>query len=355
MTATNTARKHDDMPMPAGPAQERWMTRLAGYRTADNPRATFELAVTIAPYLACWIAMWALMKISFWAALPLTVPASLVLIRLFIVQHDCGHQSMFSSRKVNNWVGRAIGVLTMTPYSFWRDSHAMHHATSGNLDRRGFGDVDTLTVEEYYARGPIRRLLYRAFRHPFIMFGVGPAYLFLLQQRFVIGGVKQDFEAWKSVMGTNLGIAIIAFGAMAFMGWWQYLVIQCLIIAITASMGVWLFYVQHQFEDTFWARNDEWTHEDGALKGSSYYDLPGVLKWFSGNIGIHHVHHVSSRIAFYRLPQVLKDHPELQTIGRMTLLESFKCARLKLWDEANKRMVTFREAREARLAAPVAG
>lgn len=333
--------------------QQSWRQKLAEYRQASDGRAVTELIITIVPYIACWfLAAW-LMSMSLWLIPLAVIPASGFLVRLFIIQHDCGHGSMFSSSKVNDWVGRFIGLLTVTPYDFWKYSHAFHHATSGNLDKRGIGDVWTLTVKEYNEKGWLGRLGYKAVRHPLVLFGFGPVYIFLLQQRLPIGGMKTR-NNWPSTMWTNAGIAAIALPSMYFMGWWQFLLVGTLIIALTSSVGVWLFYVQHQFDDTHWARNGDWSHEDAALQGSSYYKLPGVLNWFSGNIGVHHVHHVSSAIPFYRLPQVLKDHPELKDISRITLWQSFKYSRLKLWDEAQERLVTFREARMARKAGMLA-
>lgn len=339
----NSTKEHSSI-------QQSWRSKLAKYRQASDSRAITELAITLTPYIACWfLAAW-LMSISLWL-LPLAViPASAFLIRLFIIQHDCGHGSMFSSRKANDWVGRFLGILTVTPYDFWKYSHAFHHATHGNLDRRGIGDVWTLTVSEYNAKGLWGRLAYKAVRHPLVLFGFGPVYIFLLQQRLPIGGVKGR-RNWLSTSTTNLGMLAMILPGMYFMGWWQFLLVGVLIIALTSSVGVWLFYVQHQFEDTQWSRNDDWSHEQYALHGSSYYKLPGLLNWLSGNIGVHHVHHVSSAIPFYRLPQVLKDHPELKDISRITLWQSFKFTRLKLWCEARQRLVTFREARALRLAA----
>ena len=330
-----------------------WRARLAQYRKASDGRAITELVITLVPYVACWVLAAWLITISVWLIPLAVIPAAAFLVRLFIIQHDCGHGSMFSSRKANDWVGRFIGLLTVTPYDFWKYSHATHHATSGNLDRRGIGDVWTLTVDEYNSKSWLGRLSYKAVRHPLVLFGFGPIYMFLLQQRLPIGGSKMR-NNWSSIMWTNIGMAAIALPAMYFMGWWQFLLVGTLIIALTSSAGVWLFYVQHQFDGAHWSRNGEWTHENAALKGSSYYKLPGVLNWLSGNIGVHHVHHVSSAIPFYRLPQVLKDHPELKDISRITLWQSFKFARLKLWCEAQQKLVTFREARALRRAGPVA-
>jgi omega-6 fatty acid desaturase (delta-12 desaturase) len=264
-----------------------------------------------------------------------------------MIQHDCGHGSFFRQRLANDWVGRVLGVVTLTPYDFWRQSHAAHHATSGNLDRRGVGDVDTLTVEEYRALPFWRRLGYRLYRHPVVMFGIGPTYLFVLRHRLPIGQMRAGWRPWISVMATNLGIAAIAFVLIWLIGLGAFLLVHLPIMLLAASIGVWLFYVQHQFEGTSWDNDDEWSIQNAALHGSSFYDLPAVLRWFTANIGMHHVHHLSSRIPYYRLPRALRDHPELGNMSKLTLLESFRCVRLALWDENRRRLVSFREARAA--------
>ncbi len=324
----------------------RWSHKLATYRTPDNKRAIFELAVTLIPFIVCWIGIVWLMKVNVFLGLVGIIPGAGLLLRLFILQHDCGHGALFSSARANDWVGRFLGLVTFTPYDYWRQAHAVHHATSGNLDRREIGEIGTLTVAEYNALSPFRRLGYRLFRHPLTLFLIGPVWLFLIQQRLPIGGVNRGWMPWYSLIGTNLGIAVIATLMIYFLGWQSFVMIALPMIVLAGSVGIWLFYVQHQFEGAYWADKDEWTHEHAALHGSSYLDLPWPLPWFSGNIGIHHVHHISSRIPFYRLPTILKDHPELRNIGHMTLWQSFKCARLKLWDEGTRRLVSFRQARQ---------
>jgi omega-6 fatty acid desaturase (delta-12 desaturase) len=260
-----------------------------------------------------------------------------------MIQHDCGHGSFFRHRLANDWVGRVIGVLTLTPYDFWRRTHAIHHASSGHLERRGIGDVDTLTVREYLSRSFWGRLRYRAYRHPLVMFGVGPAYLFILQHRLPIGLLRCGWWPWLSTMATNVAIAAITAGLIWLVGLGPFLLVQLPISLLAGVIGVWLFYVQHQFEMTFWAHDGEWTFQEAALRGSSHYDLPRILRWFTANIGVHHVHHLCSRIPYYRLRQVLQDHPELLDVSRLTLLESFRCVRLVLWDEGLRRLISFRE------------
>ncbi|MBX9927131.1 MAG: fatty acid desaturase, partial [Hyphomicrobiaceae bacterium] len=282
--------------------------------------------------------------------LALSIPASLFLLRLFLIQHDCGHQALFKTSQTNDWIGRGIGILTMTPYDVWRRSHAIHHACSGNLDRRGTGDIMTLTVEEYRRLPWWLKLRYYLYRHPAVMFGVGPAYVFLLAHRWPMGQMRNGLTPWVSTMGTNAAIAL-AFGVMIYLiGLGTFLLIHLPIVLLAATIGVWLFYVQHQFEDTTWEEARHWSQEEAALYGSSYYDLPPLLSWFTANIGIHHVHHLYSRIPFYRLPEVLRDHPQLANMRRITTMEGVKTLRLKLWDADGKRLVTFSEAR--RLAAP---
>jgi omega-6 fatty acid desaturase (delta-12 desaturase) len=293
--------------------------------------------------MGLWFAMWALSQVSPILTLLAAIPTAGMMVRLFMIQHDCGHSALFTSRMVNDWVGRVAGVLTLTPYDYWRQAHALHHAGSGNLDRRGFGDIDTLTIGEYLALDRLGRLRYRLYRHPLVMFGLGPAYLFILRHRLPFGAMKQGQMPWLSTLATNLAITAVCGLLIYLVGLPAFLLIQLPVVIIGASIGVWLFYVQHQFERTHWERNPDWKHETAALHGSSYYDLPRPLMWITGNIGIHHLHHLSSRIPFHRLPQVLKDHPELKQIGRLTFWQSLKCVRLTLWDEDGKRLISFRD------------
>jgi acyl-lipid omega-6 desaturase (Delta-12 desaturase) len=265
--------------------------------------------------------------------LMLSVPTAGFLVRLFMIQHDCGHGSFFRHRLASDWVGRVIGVLTLTPYDFWRRTHGIHHATSGNIDRRGMGDIDVLTVREYLALSRWRRLGYRLYRHPIVLFGIGPAYLFMLRQRLPFGLMGNGWLPWISTMATNGAIALVAAGMMWWIGIGPFLLVHLPIAMLGGAIGVWLFYVQHQFEHTSWSEHRNWRFATAALYGSSHYDLPAVLRWLSANIGLHHVHHLCSRIPFYRLPQALRDHPGLANVGRLTLGQSLACVRLVLWDE----------------------
>lgn len=323
-----------------------WKLRLNAYKIPNDRRAALELAVTALPLAALWAAMWLMAGVSPWLPALLAVPSGALLVRLFMIQHDCGHNAFFSSRKVNDWTGRILGVLTLTPFDFWRHSHALHHAGSGNLDRRGIGDINTLTVDEYLARGRWGRFTYRLYRHPLVMFGIGPTYLFLLQHRLPVGATRLGTMPWLSTMLTNLGILALIALVIALMGFSTFLLLYLPMTMIGASIGVWLFYVQHQFEQTYWERDTDWSHPDAALHGSSYYDLPRWLMWMTGNIGIHHLHHLSSRIPFYRLPEALADYPELRGIGRLTLWQSLACVRLTLWDKARHQMISFAALRQ---------
>jgi omega-6 fatty acid desaturase (delta-12 desaturase) len=321
------------------------LAALAPYREPDHARSVAELIVTHIPFVVLWAAAWWALSISYWLTLALCVPAAGFMLRVFLIQHDCGHGAFFRRRAVNDWVGRIHGVLTLTPYGVWQRSHAIHHATSGNLDKRGVGDVNLLTVSEYRALPRWRRFAYRLYRHPLVLFGLGPAYIFFLRNRFPPGIRNANWRFWASAMGSNVTIALVAGIMIYFIGARPLLLVHLPIMLITATIGMWMFYVQHQFEDTFWAENDAWTSHDASLNGSSHYDLPRVLNWFTSNIGIHHVHHLASRIPYYRLPQVLRDLPELNKAGRLTLWQSIVCAKLRLWDEDQRKLVSFSAAR----------
>jgi omega-6 fatty acid desaturase (delta-12 desaturase) len=322
-----------------------WTRVLARYRQPSNGRSIVEIGITIVPLVILWLLTWATLDLGYWFSMLLAVPAAGFLVRLFMIQHDCSHGAFFHHRKANDWVGRVIGVLTLTPYDFWRRTHTIHHATSGNLDRRGFGDVTTLTVREYRARSRWQRICYRLYRHPVIMFGVGPAYLFFVQHRLPVGLMRGGWQIWLSTMATNFAIMAIIATLIWFIGLNALLLVHLPITLMAASAGVWLFYVQHQFEHTRWANDEDWDLHAAALHGSSHYVLPGMLRWFTANIGAHHIHHLCSRIPYYRLPLVLRDYPNFGCIGRLTLIQSLKCVPLVLWDEGRQRLISFREMR----------
>jgi omega-6 fatty acid desaturase (delta-12 desaturase) len=326
-----------------------WALKLTAYRTPSDRRAVFELLVSAIPFACLWAAMAVAVNEQLpWLYALLMLPTAGFLVRLFLIQHDCGHGSFFSRKATNDAVGRVLGVLTITPYDHWRRGHALHHATAGNLGRRGIGDVDTLTVSEYEARSPLGRLRYWAYRHPIVLFGIGPAYLFVFQNRWPAGATRNGWEPWLSTMLTNAAMVALAFGLVGVFGLRAFLWVEIPVLMLAATVGVWLFYVQHQFERTFWTDAAEWDVHDAAMRGSSHYDLPPVLRWFSANIGIHHVHHLSSRIPSYRLPSVLRDFPVLRDVGRLTLLQSFACVPLALWDDESHRLVSFKAMRRRR-------
>jgi omega-6 fatty acid desaturase (delta-12 desaturase) len=322
----------------------RWRKVFAAYQQPTLARSILELALSAAPLLALWSAGWVASAFGlWWLALAMSVPAAGFLLRLFMVQHDCGHHAFFKSAKTNDAVGRAIGVLTLTPYDCWRRTHAIHHATTGNLDRRSLGAIITLTVEEYSALTLWGRLRYRAYRNPLVLFGLGPAYVYLLQQRVPQGLMREGWRPWLSAMGTNAATALVLFGVAWLAGWQGLLLVLLPTVLLAASAGVWLFFVQHQFEGAYWRRHNHWDHTDAAIHGSSHYDLPRVLRWLTANIGVHHVHHASTKIPFYRLQKVLKDNPELRQVSRLGLRESLGCVKLALWDETAERLISFRD------------
>ena len=327
------------------PGSEYFAPDLIRYRDPNWARALFELSVTACALLLGWGLMWLSLKVGYWLTLLLAIPTAGFLVRLFMIQHDCGHGSFFGNRFTNDWVGRVLGVLTLTPYDYWKRNHALHHATSANLDRRGTGDILTLTLTEYLSRPFWGRFAYRAYRNPIVMFGIGPAYLFLLQHRIPFEQMRLGWRPWASAISTNVGIAAFAAVSIWLIGTGPFLAVHLPVMLLAASIGVWLFYVQHQFEGVIWCRNSDWTLSEAAVLGSSYYDLPMPFRWFTGNIGIHHVHHLSSRIPFYQLRAVMRDYPRLHDIGRVTFGESLRGVRLALWDESRQKLISFREAR----------
>lgn len=336
---------HAPLPRRPGLDPRALLKEVSAFRQPRHARSVFEIAITATPFALLWLLTWAALDSGHALGLLLCVPAGALLLRLFLIQHDCGHGAFFRGRATNDWTGRILGILTLTPYDYWRRSHAIHHASTGNLDARGIGDVDTLTVAEFGARGPTGRFLYRLYRHPIVLFGFGPAYQFLLRHRLPIGMMTKGWRPWLSAMGTNAGIAAVAGALIWAMGLKLFLLVHLPITLVAASLGVWFFYVQHQFEHTHWDRGEDWSFHAAALHGSSHYDLPPILRWFSANIGVHHVHHLASRIPFYRLPEVLREVPVLARCGRMTIGQSLGAVGLVLWDEDKRRLVSFAEAR----------
>lgn len=325
---------------------------LARFRQPSVTRAALELAITVLPFAVAWGTMaFAAASGRYWLFALLLLPNAGLVVRLFLIQHDCGHGSFFPTRAANDWCGRVLGIVTLTPYDYWRRTHAIHHASSGNLAARGIGDVDTLTLSEYRARSPWGRFRYRLYRHPAVLFGLGPALLFVVQYRFPVG-LAGKTGPWFSTMGTNVGIGVAAAALIWLLGVTVFMTVQLPVTLLAASTGVWLFYVQHQFEDTHWSEPPEWSVHEAALHGSSHYDLPPVLRWFTANVGIHHVHHLVSRIPFYRLGEVLREFPDLAGVGRLTLGQSLACVKLVLWDQSSRRLISFKDAVESRMVPP---
>jgi acyl-lipid omega-6 desaturase (Delta-12 desaturase) len=326
------------------PSLRSWREIVAPYAHADHRRAVTQLLNTGLPFLLLMAALIYCATSHPGLIIPLTVPAVFLLIRLFIIQHDCGHGSFFASRRANDLLGRALGVLTLTPYAFWRSGHALHHASSGNLDRRGPGDINTLTAREYHALSPIRRLFYRIYRHPITLFGVGPLFLFVIRNRIPTCNPLRHRKIWGSVLGTDSALVAIVLLMVLTVGGRAFMLAYLPVILLAASAGIWLFYIQHQFEHTYWAAGRDWDFHAAALQGSSFYDLPPVLHWLTGSIGFHHIHHVCSKIPNYRLRDCFEQNPEFRRVRRLTLWDSLKCSRLSLWDEKRELLVSFRDA-----------
>jgi omega-6 fatty acid desaturase (delta-12 desaturase) len=323
-----------------------WVAPLEPYTGADLRRSVNCLATSVVPYLGLWVAMYYL-----WAgglpilALILAVPASGFLLRTYIVFHDCSHGSFMPSKRLNTWVGVAVGLIVYSPFHSWRFEHAGHHATSGDLDRRGVGDVETWTVSEYYSRPWHARLAYRMLRSPWILFTLGPIWTLALEPRFV--PLRGRRRMRYSHLYTNLGLAILAGGMIWLIGWEKFLEIQLPMIAMAGGAGVWLFYVQHQFEGAYWKRSSDWSYADAALEGASYLKLPKVLQFFTGNIGLHHVHHLNPRIPNYNLQRAHDENEFLHRAPVISLWDGLLSVRLKLIDEDAGRLVTFAQARRA--------
>lgn len=323
-----------------------WYYGTAKYATPSLPKAVFQLFDTFIPYFALWAVMifFILRGFPYWITLLLSVVAAGLLVRIFILFHDCCHHSFFASRLANKICGHICGVFTCTPYSDWQWTHSRHHATAADLDRRGFGSVWTMTVSEYLAAPWFTRLRYRIFRNPFIMFGIGSLIMFLFVNRFPTKGVGSRQRI--SVLVTNIAIVILFLAAGFFLGFWSFIKIATPIIIIASTTGVWLFYIQHQFEGVYWARHDEWDIMTASLKGCSYYKLPNVLHWFTANIGIHHVHHLRTAIPNYNLQKCYNETPQVQDINQLTIRKSLKSLHLNLWDEQSKKLVSFRSIRK---------
>ena len=321
------------------PKNKSWQQIVAQYQHPDIRRSLWQLVNTLIPYAVLWYLMIRSLEVSYWLVLGLSILTAGFLVRIFIIFHDCSHGSFFRSKKVNNFWGYITGVLTFTPYAFWRHEHAIHHSHSSDLDHRGGGEVWTMTIEEYIQASRWTKIKYRLVRNPFCLFIIGPIILFFIVHRLP----KKKFgpQGCKSVHATNLGI-LLMIAAMSFLiGLKAYLLIQLPVLMIAASAGVWLFYVQHQFEGVYWDRDENWDYVAAALKGSSFYKLPKVLQWFTGSIGFHHIHHLSPRIPNYYLEKCYKENPLFQQVQPITLIKSLKSLKFRLWDEAHHQLVGF--------------
>ena len=334
--------------MTSQPSRPPWRDTLAPYARACPKRGLLAITTSAVPYLAVTAAIYATLGVSVALTIALTILAAGFLVRVFVVFHDCAHSSLLPSRRANMVVGTAMGVLVLSPFVRWRHDHAVHHASSGDLDRRGVGDIITLTVDEYRARGWRGRLGYRLLRNPVVMFGLGPILAMVIGPRIVARGAKPRMR--NSVLATDAAIIVLVGGLCWLIGWTQFLVVWAPAAMLAGSVGIWLFYVQHQFEDTYWQRRDEWTYADAALRGSSYLKLPPVLQFFTGNIGLHHVHHLNARIPNYHLRQAHASLPLFATVPTLSLWDGLRAVRLKLWDERAGRLVTFAQARRRPVA-----
>lgn len=342
---------HATSTQPATSGQQSvWKNLVAKYQTADTWKSIWQLGNSFIPFFILWYLMFLSLGVGYWLTLILSLPTAGFLVRQFIIQHDCGHGSFFKSRKANDWVGMACSLFTWTPYYYWQKSHAIHHANAGNLEHRGIGDIYTMTVDEYLQQSRWGRLKYRLYRNPFILFVLVPTLLFVLFYRFPSSQAKAMKRVRSSIYWTNLAIALLVGGLIWLIGVKAFLLVHAPVIIIAASAGTWLFFVQHQFEDTYWASDDNWNYTLAALQGSSYYKLPKLLQWFTGNIGFHHIHHLSPRIPNYLLEQCHDENPMFQEIVILTLGSSLKSIRLSLWDEEEKKLIGFRQLKQRRLA-----
>jgi omega-6 fatty acid desaturase (delta-12 desaturase) len=323
-----------------------WAGELEAYAKPRLSRSVVDLATSVVPYLAILVASYFAARVSVVLPFVLAIPASGFLTRTFIVFHDCTHGSFFRTKRANSWVGATLGILVWLPFRRWQHEHAIHHATSGDLDRRGLGDVTTLTIDEYFARPWWGRLGYRLFRNPLVMFGLGWMLVLVVKPRFVPRGTSRSVR--NSILLTDLVLALVTAGLCLTIGWRAFLLVQGPVLVITGAAGIWLFYVQHQFEDAYWQTHDDWSYADAALHGSSYLKLPRLLQFFTGNIGFHHVHHLSARIPNYNLPAAHQTVEQLQAPPELSLWAAFHATRLKVWDEQRSRLVTFRDAEKAR-------
>ena len=335
-----------------------WMEIVKPYQQPDHWKSTGQMLNSLLPFFAIWVLMVWSLQVHYALTLALAFVNALFLMRIFIIQHDCGHNSFFASTKLNNFVGNLLGIITLTPYYHWRKSHAKHHAGSGDLEFRGFGDIDTLTVDEYHALPWYRKFVYRFYRNPFVMFVIGPTFVFTVAHRLPTKTLKGEVRERHSVHFTNVALFIIFMLMGNAFGFREAIMLWLPITVFSSTIGVYLFYVQHQFEDTYWRWHDEWEYDKAALQGASYFKLPALLQWFSGNIGFHHVHHLSPLIPNYNLEQAHNENEIFHQVETITIGSSLKTVFLDLWDEQTHKLVSFREARrlmQQRSAQPATG
>ncbi|HEY9229663.1 MAG TPA: fatty acid desaturase [Gemmatimonadaceae bacterium] len=319
-----------------------WRAVIGRYQRSDVARGILQLVTTLIPLAATFYAIYRLLAFPFWMSLPLVVLAGGLLIRTFIIMHDCAHGSFFPSRRANEIIGFITGVITLTPFAQWQHSHALHHASSGDLDRRGHGDVDTLTVREYLSRSRWGRFKYRILRNPFILFGIGPIH-FAIDNRIPRKEETLNTREGRSVWATNLALAVVFVGFSLWLGWGAVALVYFPAMFVAAASGIWLFYVQHQFEDAYWKDHEEWDYATAAVRGSSYLKLPAVLRWFTGSIGLHHIHHLGPRIPNYKLKECHDENPMFHEVTVLNIREGMKTLSLALWDEDSGRLVRFSE------------
>ena len=316
------------------------------FRDVSVRRSLTQLFVTLALFFASFTLAYLSLEISYWLTLALSLPSGIFLVKLFIIQHDCGHGSFFKSKPANDWLGRIMSVFTATPYEFWKRAHAIHHASCSNLEKRGCGDISTLTIKEYRALSLNERIKYRLYRNPIVLFFIGVPIHFAIIQRLPFWHPLPFNKIWKSVLGLDVAMFVVLGSAMYFLGVVPFLMVYLPALVVAAIVGGWMFFIQHQYEDAYWEHQGDWNFHLAGILGSSHYVLPKIMQWLTGNIGIHHIHHLNSAIPNYRLQECLDASPELQAIPvRIKFFESLKCARLALWDEGNRRMVTFGAAR----------
>jgi omega-6 fatty acid desaturase (delta-12 desaturase) len=320
-----------------------WRERLAPYASPSLRRGLLDLGTSVLPYVVLTAAMYALLQVSDWLALALAIPAGGFLVRIFIVFHDCAHGSFLPSRTANKYVGMACAFLVFSPFGSWRHEHAIHHATAGDLDSRGMGDVETLTVNEYRALSGPGRVGYRILRNPVVLLVLGPLWALLIQPRLIPAWARRRY--WREILATDIALAAVIGGLCVLVGWSAVLIVQLPSAMLAGAVGVWLFYVQHQFEGVYWERHDGWSHAESALRGSSYLKLPRILQFFTGNIGLHHVHHMNPRIPNYNLQRAHDEIPIFHDAPTLSLWDGIRTLRLKLYDEERGRLVSFAAAK----------